>query len=172
MTHWDTFISHASADKAGVRRLMARLKSNRLKPWVDETGVQYGGLLRDGLQDAIQASKTFVLVWSKAASKSRWVIAELLTAFHLGRFTIPCVLDKTPLPQFLGNAAYLDHKREGRRLGRGPARLAADVTIQARRRPRSLKHARLCTGSANDMMAPAHFKERTSCQRHYNPAER
>ncbi len=38
------------------------------------------GCLRDGLQVAIRDSKTFVLVWSKAASKSRWVIAELLTA--------------------------------------------------------------------------------------------
>lgn len=131
MTHWDTFISHASIDKARVRQLMARLKSSRLKPWVDETGVQYGGLLRDGLQDAIQASKTFVLVWSKTASKSRWVIAELLTAFHLGRFIIPCVFDKTPLPQFLGNAAYLDHKREGRRLG--DALLAAIRAAPARR---------------------------------------
>jgi hypothetical protein len=117
MTHWDTFISHSSADKAKVRRLIALLRARRLRPWVDEAGVQFGGLLRDGLQVAIRDSKTFVLVWSKAASKSRWVIAELLTAFHLGRFTIPCVLDSTPLPQFLGNAAYLDQKREGRRLG-------------------------------------------------------
>ena len=117
MPHWDTFISHASEDKAKVRRLIALLKARRLDPWVDETGVQFGGLLRDELQDAIDDSRTFVLIWSKAASKSRWVIAELLTAFHLRRFIIPCLLDKTSLPQFLGNAAYLDPKREGRRLG-------------------------------------------------------
>lgn len=117
MPHWDTFISHSSTDKAKVRRLIAVLKSRRLSPWVDEAGVQFGGLLRDGLQVAIRDSKTFVLVWSKGASKSRWVIAELLTAFHLGRFIVPCVLDRTPLPQFLGNAAYLDQKRDGRRLG-------------------------------------------------------
>jgi hypothetical protein len=117
MPHWDTFISHASGDKAKVRRLIALLKARDLDPWIDEAGVQFGGLLRDGLQDAIEASKTFVLIWSRAASKSRWVICELLTAFHVGRFTIPCVLDKTPLPQFLGNAAYLDPQREGRRLG-------------------------------------------------------
>jgi TIR domain-containing protein len=117
MPHWDTFISHSSTDKAKVRRLIALLKSRRVSPWVDEVGVQFGGLLRDGLQVAIRDSRTFVLVWSKAASKSRWVIAELLTAFHLGRFIIPSVLDRTRLPQFLGNAAYLDQKRDGRRLG-------------------------------------------------------
>jgi hypothetical protein len=117
MPRWDTFISHSSADKTRVRRIIALLKSRCLSPWIDETGVQFGGLLRDGLQIAIRDSKTFVLVWSGAASKSRWVIAELLTAFHLGRFVVPCVLDRTPLPQFLGNAAYLDQKREGRRLG-------------------------------------------------------
>jgi hypothetical protein len=39
-------------------------------------------------------------------------MAEIFTAFHLGRFIIPCVLDTTPLPQFLGNAAYLDRQRD------------------------------------------------------------
>jgi tetratricopeptide (TPR) repeat protein len=114
---WDAFISHSSQDKLKVRRLTALLSAKRLKPWIDQTGVQFGGLLRNGLQDAIAASKSFVLVWSKAASGSRWVIAELLTAFHLGRFIIPCVLDGTRMPQFLRNTAYLDRKRDGGRLG-------------------------------------------------------
>ena len=114
---WDAFISHSSQDKPQVRRLTALLSARRLKPWIDQTGVQFGGLLRNGLQDAIAASKSFVLVWSKPASRSRWVIAELLTAFHLGRFIIPCVLDGTRVPQFLRNTAYLDRKRDGRRLG-------------------------------------------------------
>jgi hypothetical protein len=74
--------------------------------------VQFGDLLRDNLQSAIRESRTFVLVWSKSAAGSRWVIAELLTAFHVGRFIIPCVLDATPLPQFLRNLAYLDRKRD------------------------------------------------------------
>jgi hypothetical protein len=112
LSRWDTFISHASKDLATVRALIELLKSKRLKPWIDDGGVQFGDLLRDNLQSAIRESRTFVLVWSKAAAESRWVIAELLTAFHMGRFIIPCVLDATPLPQFLQNLAYLDRKRD------------------------------------------------------------
>jgi len=37
-----------------------------------------------------------VLVWSKAAAASRWVAAEILTAFYLPmrRFVIPCVVER------------------------------------------------------------------------------
>jgi hypothetical protein len=47
-------------------------------------------------------------VWSKAAKTSRWVTAEILIAFHLKRFIIPCVVDNMPLPQFLDNTVYLN----------------------------------------------------------------
>jgi hypothetical protein len=53
-----------------------------------------------------------VLLWSEAAFKSRWVMAEIFMALHLERFIIHRVLDTTPLPQFLANVAYLDHQRD------------------------------------------------------------
>jgi hypothetical protein len=49
-----------------------------------------------------------VLVWSEPASRSRWVSAEILTAFHMDRYILPCVTDDTPLPQFFGHPVYLD----------------------------------------------------------------
>jgi hypothetical protein len=52
-----------------------------------------------------------VLLWSKPASKSRWVAAEILTSFHMDRFIFPCVVDETPLPQFLGSSVHLDLRR-------------------------------------------------------------
>jgi hypothetical protein len=58
-------------------------------------------------------SRAVVLVWSEAASQSRWVSAEILTAFHMDRFIVPCVVDDTPLPQFLGSSVYLDLRKEG-----------------------------------------------------------
>src|SRR5207302_2367627 len=79
--------------------------------------VRFGALLRDQIQSAIGDSRVLVLVWSKAAFQSRWVMAEMFTAFCLDRFIIPCVVDATPLPQFLGNAAYLDRRREKDRIG-------------------------------------------------------
>jgi hypothetical protein len=44
-------------------------------------------------------------------------MAEIFTAFHLDRFIIPCVLDETPLPQFLRNAAYLNPQRDQADIG-------------------------------------------------------
>jgi hypothetical protein len=59
-----------------------------------------------------------VLLWSEPASKSRWVAAEILTAFHMDRFIIPCVLDVAPFPEFLGNSVHLDlQKNEAEALG-------------------------------------------------------
>src|SRR5262249_41278294 len=69
------------------------------------------------IQSAIRDSRVLVLVWSESAFNSRWVMSEIFTAFYLERFIIPCVLDETPLPQFLANSAYLDHQRDKDRLG-------------------------------------------------------
>jgi hypothetical protein len=67
-----------------------------------------GVQLRPELHDAIRNSRAVVLVWSAPASRSRWVSAEILTAFHLNRYIEPCVTDDTPLPEFLGRPVYLD----------------------------------------------------------------
>jgi TIR domain len=79
--------------------------------------VRFGALLRDALQSAIRECRVLVLVWSKPASESRWVIAEMFTALHSGCFIIPCVLDRTPLPHFLQNTAWLDRQRDRAKLG-------------------------------------------------------
>jgi hypothetical protein len=73
--------------------------------------------LRNEIQSAIRKSRVLVLLWSKAASMSRWVMSETLTAFHTDCFILPCVLDKTPLPQFLQNTAYLDRRRDETQIG-------------------------------------------------------
>jgi len=114
---FDAFFSHASGDSAIASRLVKSLRAEALTAWIDLSNVRFGSLLRNELHDAIRNSRTLVLLWSKAASKSRWVMAEILVAFHLDRFIIPCILDGTPVPQFLGNTAYLDRRRDKGRLG-------------------------------------------------------
>src|ERR1700730_13301993 len=113
----DVFISHASEDSRVASRLAQSLQDGKLKVWIDDTSIKFGVLLRNELQSAIRNSRVLVLLWSKPASKSRWVMAEIFTAFHLGRFIIPCVLDPTPLPQFLQNSVYLDRRRDKAKLG-------------------------------------------------------
>jgi hypothetical protein len=111
------FLSHASQDAAIVDLVARALRDNQLAIWVDASDIAFGGLLRQELQAAIQKSHTLVLFWSENASKSRWVMAEIFTAFHLNRFIIPYVLDATPLPQFLANSAYLSLKRDHADIG-------------------------------------------------------
>ncbi len=78
--------------------------------WLDDSEGRLGVLLANELQAAIRDARVLVLLWSKHAS-TRWIASEWLTAFHLGRFIIPCMLDETPLPQCLQNAVYLPIRR-------------------------------------------------------------
>jgi len=114
---YDAFVSHASQDAATADQISKALQSKKLKLWVDASDLAFGGLLREELQSAIQQSRVLILLWSEAASKSRWVMAEMFTAFHRNRFIIPYVLDATPLPQFLANSAYLSLRRDQADIG-------------------------------------------------------
>src|SRR5579862_847577 len=119
---YDAFLSHASQDTEVANAIAAGLRKRRLKALVDQSFLAFGSLLRDELRKAIADNHTLVLLWSHAASQSRWVMAEIFTAFHLDRFIIPYVLDETPLPQFLQNTAYLHRQRDEADIGQKLAR--------------------------------------------------
>jgi TIR domain len=105
------FISHASANLAVARQIEEVLHAAGFDPWLDYSDIQVGALLGKELQHAIRQCRAMVLVWSKPASESRWIAAEILSAFHMNRFIIPCVLSAARLPAFLSRAVYLDlHK--------------------------------------------------------------
>jgi tetratricopeptide (TPR) repeat protein len=103
----DAFISHASEDITVAARIEELLEEDGLTIWLDRSEIRLGVLLRKELQTAIKNSRVLILLWSKAAAKSRWVAAEVLTAFHLNRFIVACVRDGTQLPYFLQNTIYL-----------------------------------------------------------------
>lgn len=111
----DVFISHSSRNDSVARRLERELERRGFKVWLDDSELALGVLLREELRDAIRDSRAVVLLWSAAASASRWVNAEWLTAFHLERFIVPCVLDETPLPQCLQNAVFRPLRRVTKR---------------------------------------------------------
>jgi len=108
----DAFISHSSKDEATARRVEQVLQGQGLSIWLDRSDIRLGVLLRQELQAAIKGARVVVLLWSKGAQKSRWVSAEILTAFHLNRFIVPCALDAAPLPYFLQNAIRLNLRAE------------------------------------------------------------
>ena len=78
----DAFISYASADAARASRVERALTEGRLRVWRDRSKIRLGALLRDQLQAGIRESRVVVLLWSKTASRSRWVAAEILTAYR------------------------------------------------------------------------------------------
>jgi hypothetical protein len=109
----------------------AALEAAGFGVWLDSSDIRLGVLLRNELHEAIQKSRGVVLLWSAPASKSRWMAAEILTAFHMDRFIIPSVVDDAPLPQFLGKSVYLDlRKNEADALGQ-LARAVKNVPKQA-----------------------------------------
>src|SRR5262249_6379130 len=108
----DVFISHSSADSEAAARVEQTLESDGLTAWLDRSEIRLGVLLRNELQSAIKQSRVVILLWSKPAAASRWVAAEVLTAVHLDRFIVPCLLDRTRLPQFLAPSVYLDFRKD------------------------------------------------------------
>jgi hypothetical protein len=121
------FISHSSKDTSQSVRIEKALEQDGHDVWLDRSDIRLGVLLRAELQSAIRENQAVVLVWSKAAAASRWVAAEIITAFHLKRFIIPCVVDNTPLPQFLDNTVYLDFRANPRTALRSLRRAVGDV---------------------------------------------
>jgi hypothetical protein len=124
------FISHSSVNLKAARQVEAALVAEGFDPWLDYSDIRIGNLLGKELQKAIKASIAVVLMWSKAAAASRWVATEILTAFHLARFIVPCVLSETGLPQFLSRSVYFN-------LRKGRTDVLKRLGEQVKRAPRS-----------------------------------
>jgi len=124
------FISHSSVNLKTARQVEAALQTAGFDAWLDRSDIHVGALLRSELQHAIKASHAVVLLWSKAAAASRWVAAEILTAFHLNRFIVPCVLSKTDLPPLLSRSVYF-------RLGGNRTDVLQRMTQQLAQAPRA-----------------------------------
>jgi len=107
------FISHSSATAVAAARIERAFTAAGFETWLDNSDLGLGVQLRPELHESIRASRAMVLVWSEPASRSRWVSAEILTAFHMDRFILPCVTDDAPLPQFFGHPVYLDLRTAG-----------------------------------------------------------
>ena len=107
----DAFISHSSANRSLASSLEKALEATGLHVWLDDSEIRLGVLLGKELQDSIRASHVLLLLWSRHAATSRWVASEWLTAFHLNRYIVPCVLDGTPLPQCFQGSVFLRIRR-------------------------------------------------------------
>jgi len=101
---FDAFISHSGRNTAQAETIEAGLGAKRV--WLDRSEIRLGALLGRELLANIRASRGLVLVWSKHAAQSPWVQSEWIAAANLGKPIVPVRLDKTPLPQSLGNTLW------------------------------------------------------------------
>lgn len=120
------FLSHNAADKNYVRKLAAALTIAGAHVWFDEWTIRPGDSIAGAIEKGLSGFDTFALIWSEAASKSRWVKTEMQTA--VTRWIndesirlIPVLLDETPLPVILLPIHYIDatdgdHLRVARQL--------------------------------------------------------
>jgi hypothetical protein len=107
------FLSYNAADKGYVRKLAAALAVAGANVWFDEWVIRPGDSVPGAIDQGLAGFRTFALVWSEAASKSRWVKTEMEAAvIRWGKDDriklIPVLLDKTPLPVLLAPIRYID----------------------------------------------------------------
>jgi hypothetical protein len=120
------FLSHNSADKEYVRRLAAALAVAGAHVWFDEWTIRPGDSVPGAIDEGLSEFEIFALVWSQAASSSRWVKTEMEAA--VTRWIedpsirlVPVLLDKTPVPVILRAVRYIngtggDHLQVAREL--------------------------------------------------------
>ena len=71
--------------------------------WFDEWSISPGDSISGGIEDGLQGSDIFVVIWSKSAAESNWVGSEVGAYSHRriqdqSLRIIPVMLDDTPLP--------------------------------------------------------------------------
>jgi hypothetical protein len=135
------FLSHNSADKEYVRRLAAALAVAGARVWFDEWTIRPGDSIPGAIEGGISSFDTFALVWSEAASKSRWVRTEMEAAFtrwlaYPSIRLVPIMLDTTPLPLLIQsikciNGSDGDHLRVARGLLGIDSEAAFRLAVQA-----------------------------------------
>ena len=104
MPKFDFFISHSSSTKEIARRLFYAGHMNNLKPWYDENLLSLGDRLHTALQEGIDSSRCFVLLFNEAASLGDGVRYEMNAAKERKKsddtFRIIVIrLDDTRLPE-------------------------------------------------------------------------
>ena len=114
---YDVFISHSSKDKPAVRELAQRLKADGLRVWFDEWEIKPGDMIGLKIEQALEQSRTLVLVMSANAFASDWVTLERHTAIfrdptNARRRFIPLRLDDAEIKDTLKQFAYVDWRQK------------------------------------------------------------
>jgi hypothetical protein len=109
------FVSHSSADKEFVRRLVQDLQNADVPVWFDEREIELGDSIFRAINEALENTEYLLLIHSRHGAVSPWVQAEVASVFehHIkeeGVAIITCVLDDTQLPPLLRDRLWVDFR--------------------------------------------------------------
>jgi hypothetical protein len=94
------FISYAREDQAVVHPLAEGLQRAGLDVWWDKD-LSAGEAFRSSIEQQLQLSDIVLVVWSKRAKSSRWVLDEAEVGVQRG-ILLPVRIDAAPLPLGFG----------------------------------------------------------------------
>jgi hypothetical protein len=92
----DIFISYASADRERARLLADALSQKGWLVWWDRT-IPPGKEFDQVIEEALDAAKCVVVLWSKASTASSWVKTEAAEAMRR-KILVPALIDETKIP--------------------------------------------------------------------------
>lgn len=111
------FISHASADKSFVDRLVADLATRSIPVWYDKLDLRIGESVPGKINEGLAGAKHFLIVLSNSSVNSSWVREELNAALMKqvaqgGTFVLPVLLEDCEIPPLLAHRRYADFRSE------------------------------------------------------------
>ncbi len=91
------FISHSWKNKTAAQKIADEIKAAGADLWLDANNLLPGQLIQETIDDVLEKIDVVVLIWTKEASESGGVAAEIFTCSRLKKTIIPCLLDETSL---------------------------------------------------------------------------
>lgn len=92
----DIFISYANADREHARQLADRLTARGYSVWWDRT-IPPGRVFDEVLQEAIQAARCMIVLWSAESVRSNWVKTEAAEGVERD-ILVPALIDEVSPP--------------------------------------------------------------------------
>jgi small GTP-binding protein len=110
---YDVFLSHSSKDKAIVRNIAERLRSDGLRVWFLDWELRPGDSIAAKIDEGLERSRVLVLCMSANAFGPDWVLLESGTflfrdPMNKYRRLIPLRLDESPIKGSLANIHFLN----------------------------------------------------------------
>lgn len=111
---FDAFMSYSTSDAVAAVKLKLALEERGVRVWMDRDEIRPGNHFVADLEAALEMCKSYLLLVSPSAVKSRWVAEEYQRAVSLAKRKdrplqlIPVILGKAELPGFLATRNWVE----------------------------------------------------------------